>query len=171
MCVSSMKNRSCGKTCKNGFHLKGTSFQEKISVQPMLKTLQQEYRIESTHEFPPVSQVQIRTNGQQQNKEAHGNVTQANLNVPPPSYEFKCTDCSAAFKYRSELKNHIRADHTSNDVHNEATFLDAIQKALDKMLPRFIESAMVTMQNRLQPNQTGNNMQSMRWGLIPASLN
>ena len=134
----------------------------------MSKTLQSKYRIESSHEFPAVSQVQFRTNRQQQNEQAHGNVTQPNINVPPPSNEFKCPDCSAAFKYRNELKTHLKTDHIN--IQQDGLFLDAIQKALDNMLPKFIESAMVTMQSRLQPNQAGNNMQNMRWGLIPASL-
>ena len=37
MCVSSMKSRVCGKSCKNGFHLKGTTFDDKVPLQSMSK--------------------------------------------------------------------------------------------------------------------------------------
>ena len=172
-----MKSRACGKSCKSGFHLKGTVFEDEIPMQQMPKQVQKNYRVESAHDYPPLSRMQPRRHVQGPTKQPYGNTPQQDLGVPPPQQarhspdEFKCPDCPNAFKYRTELKNHIKVEHDSNEARNEASFLDAIQKTLDKMLPRFVESAMVTIQRRIQTNPAGNNMQSMRWGLIPANSN
>ena len=141
----------------------------------MQKQVQDNYRIENAHDFPPMQQMQHRRHIQGANKQPYQNNTQPDLSVLPPQAnrpdEFKCPDCPAAFKDRTEFKNHIKSFHENNEAGNEASFLDAIQKALYRMLPRFVESAMVTIQSRVQTNPAGNNGQNMHWGLIPASLN
>ena len=104
-------------------------------------------------------------------RQTQGQTEEAHQNAPYRDVNFKCPDCPASFKYRNELKNHNTTDHASDKERNEASFLDAIQKTLDKILPKFVDSAMVTIQNRIQTNPTGSNVQNMRWGLIPANLN
>ena len=186
MCVSSMKSRICGKSSKSGFHLKGTTFEDKLPLQPMSKQGQTKQRIESAHDFPPLSQALLRRQNQGQTEEAYrnaplsqmqlgrqtqGQTEEAYRNAAQQENNFKCSDCPASFKYRNELNNHNLTVHPSDKERNEASFLDAIQKTLDKILPKFVDSAMVTIQNRIQTNPTGSNMQNMRWGLIPANLN
>ena len=111
-----MRSRICGKTCKSGFHLKGTTFEEKKPGQQLQKQTQPKYRVEIPYDFPPLPKG---GNVKEQTKQAHGNGAQVAHD------NFKCTDCAAAFKYKTELKNHYRADHMDN-APNQDSFLDAI---------------------------------------------
>ena len=104
-------------------------------------------------------------------RQTQGQTEEAPQNAPYQDVNFKRSDCPASFKYRNKLKNHNTTDHASDKERNKASFLDAIQRTLDKILPKFVDSAMVTIQNRIQTNPTGSNVQNIRWGLIPANLN
>ena len=176
MCTTSMRNRKCGTKCKRGFHLKGTTFEDEIPVQQVSKNVQTKYNIENSHQFPTLSQMQQKRTKQGPTEQTHRNEPQPDLSVPPPKVvnlsgnNFICMDCPAEFKYKHELKNHHKAQHNHTGAQNEASFLDVVQKSLNKMLPRLVENAIIAIQNKNQTNQTGNNMQNMRWGLIPANL-
>ena len=172
MCVTSMKNRRCGKTCQSGFHLKDTIFEDGISMQTMQKDVQIKYNTESSQQFPPLSQMQQRSRRQAQFGEACQETPLPNFNVPPPKTSidsnFKCIDCPAEFKFKRDLRHHINNEHNENDSKKEDSFLDAVQKTIEKLLPKVLENIL----HQSPPNHpTGSNMQNMRWGLIPTSLN
>ena len=74
-------------------------------MQQLQKQTQPKYRVEIPYDFPPLPKG---GNVKEQTKQAHGNGAQVAHD------DFKCTDCAAAFKYKTELKNHYRADHMDN---------------------------------------------------------
>ena len=181
MCTSSMWTRKCWKLCNRGWHIKGTKFEEgEVPVQEVQKRLQRKPNYASSHEFPPLSPVQHVRNGnqiQQLPLEAYQEQTQRIFSVPPPTIpfknkDFKCMDCPAEFESKTKFKNHYELEHSNIESQKEASFLEAVQRSLLKLLPKALETCMNGLvQNQNQSPQTGSSNVQMRWVQVPANLN
>ena len=155
------------------------------SMQPMWNENRAQPPTEEAHRNSqqPMQPMWNKKQVQPQTEDAHRIAQQTNVNVPPPQISsrdnnFKCTDCTAEFKYANEFKRHMSTEHRENETENDASFLGAVEKSLMKILPKALESclnALAKSQSQIpnpNPNhQTGNNNLNLRWGLVPANLN
>ena len=170
-----MRNGKCGKTCKSGYHIKGTVFEEKVVVEPVHKNIQQTYRSDCPHEFPALSQLQSKVQSKGHPNQTQRGGAHQDFGVSPPAVpktytHFRCMACPAEFTIQSELKEHFNTQHcTKEATMKETSFLDAVQQTLEKMLPSLVENAMFAIQNRTRTNLVGSNVQNMHWGLTPVN--
>ena len=163
MCTSSMNSRMCWKSCDKGWHVKGTKFEDgQVPVQKLPQQVQNEPNMASSYDFPPLRPVWNQTRNQQSLTKAQAMSPLPNLSVAPPtSDDFKCDECPARFKYKTELKNHMEKQHDITnsfkcdecpadfkykmEIEKEAYFLGMVQKSLLKVLPNALEMCLPGM--------------------------
>ena len=194
MCYNYMITKECFKTCTRGGHGKGTKFGKKEAMQHDRKEVSNAQELGSSQEFPKLQQLHRKNIHQKRPEQAHkGETSFPDIRVPPPTYKpnqgatsqnwgdmNRCVECPAIFQNKNDIKQQMRNVHdvwNNAKFQNEPSFLDLMQKSLEKMSPKILQNmANVTQEpgqvrNGLNPSkQTGPNVQQVGWELVRQNL-